>query len=222
MSDQRSHQVWVTVPSPRLRLEAWLHSPGEASALGRSAAVIAPPHPLYGGSVANPVVIACVEALTAAGSTCLAFNWRGVGRSEGVASGEPAAADVDYRAAIGGLPSGDSIVAAGYSFGAVAALRAAIAEPRIVRVIAIAPPAAMLEGLDQARLQAPLGILVGDEDPFAPHARIESFAAGVRDAHVRVLSGVDHFFAAVGQEALASEVLALATRGERSTSSGSR
>ena len=65
----------------------------------RGAAVIAPPHPLYGGRLDNPVVIALADGLRAAGLATLCFNFRGVGGSSGHASGAAADADADYRAA---------------------------------------------------------------------------------------------------------------------------
>ena len=84
-------------------------------------AVVAPPHPLMGGSLDNP------------GCRPLRFNWRGVGASTGAASDDLGAALADYRAALEHLvsldaPADASVVAAGYSFGAVAAVHAATSQ----------------------------------------------------------------------------------------------
>ena len=46
-------------------------------------AVIAPPHPLYGGSIESPVLNEIAYACTKAGIANLRFNWRGVGASTG-------------------------------------------------------------------------------------------------------------------------------------------
>jgi len=42
------------------------------------------PHPLHGGSMGNKVVTTMARAARDAGLACVAFNFRGVGRSEGV------------------------------------------------------------------------------------------------------------------------------------------
>ena len=62
-------------------------------------AVIAAPHPLYGGSMESPVVNEIAYACGRAGLASLCFNWRGVGASAGEPSGEAADADADYAAA---------------------------------------------------------------------------------------------------------------------------
>ena len=63
-------------------------------------AVVAPPHPLFGGSIESPVLNEIAYACTKAGIASLRFNWRGVGASTGVPSGDLADADADYRAAL--------------------------------------------------------------------------------------------------------------------------
>jgi alpha/beta superfamily hydrolase len=63
-------------------------------------AVIAPPHPEYGGSLENPVVSELAYAAHQAGYASLRFNWRGVGGSQGRISGDAGAAEADYRAAL--------------------------------------------------------------------------------------------------------------------------
>src|SRR5690242_10050450 len=100
------------------------------------AAVIAPPHPLYGGRLDNPVVIALADGLRAAGLATLCFNFRGVGQSSGHASGATADAEADYRAALDHLmrKQHGPFVAAGYSFGAAAATRIAAKDHRIERL----------------------------------------------------------------------------------------
>jgi hypothetical protein len=51
-------------------------------------AVVAPPHPLYGGELSNPVVGALVAGLNSVGIAGLAFNYRGVGGSDGQVNGD--------------------------------------------------------------------------------------------------------------------------------------
>src|SRR5215468_6879900 len=54
--------------------------------------VLCHPHPLYGGSMLTPVILTVEAAFHEAGFTTLAFNFRGVGGSEG-AHGEGRAAN---------------------------------------------------------------------------------------------------------------------------------
>ena len=69
---------------------------------GKSAGgvVMAPPHPLYGGSMDSPVVNEVAHAAGKHELASLRFNWRGVGASAGERSGEAEHADADYRAAL--------------------------------------------------------------------------------------------------------------------------
>jgi uncharacterized protein len=50
----------------------------------RGVAVIAHPHPLFGGTMDNKVVQTLARAFVACGWTAVRFNFRGVGGSEGV------------------------------------------------------------------------------------------------------------------------------------------
>ena len=81
----------------------WLPARGEGGA--RGGAVMAPPHPLMGGSMDSPVATEVAMAASDAGLGALRFNWRGVGASAGVPSGEQADADADYGAALAFLES---------------------------------------------------------------------------------------------------------------------
>ena len=54
------------------------------------AVVLCHPHPLYGGSMLTPVIMTAEQAFQEAGYTTLAFNFRGVGGSEGTYGEGPA------------------------------------------------------------------------------------------------------------------------------------
>src|SRR5262245_4957545 len=58
--------------------------------------LLAPPHPLYGGSLESPVLSELAWAAAQAGCASLRFNWRGIGASAGAPSGEAVDADADY------------------------------------------------------------------------------------------------------------------------------
>ena len=110
----------VSIPGPGITLEGRL-SVGAAP----GGAVITHPHPLFGGDMANNVVVTAVRALAARGMSALRFNFRGVGRSTGVYGGGLEEA-FDVAAALKFLKSrtpGPHYVV-GYSFGAAVAGRA--------------------------------------------------------------------------------------------------
>ena len=133
-------------PIPGASLDGlWLPARGEGEA--RGGAVVAPPHPLMGGSMDSPVATEIALAASDAGLVSLRFDWRGVGGSAGSPSGEPSDADSDYRAALEFMEESveGPIVACGYSWGALAALRVGSASPRVRRHVLVAPPAQMLD-----------------------------------------------------------------------------
>jgi alpha/beta superfamily hydrolase len=161
-------------------------------------AVVAPPHPLYGGSIESPVLNEIAYACTRAGIASLRFNWRGVGASTGVASGDASDADADYRAALAqmGETVDGPIVACGYSFGAAAAVRVALAERRIDRLVLVAPPPAALPPGAFARLARPALVLVGERDFLAEPDRLGELAESASGVQLEVIPLADHFFAA--------------------------
>jgi len=181
----------------------------------RGAAVVAPPHPLYGGSFDNPVVIAIADGLRRAGAGALAFNWRGVAGSEGAATDDLEAAVSDYLAATHTLAGKSPLYAAGYSFGAGTALLAASSEPRFAGVILLAPPVGMLRSEDLGAVRAPLLIVVGDDDEYAPLPQLRAALAPRPDAALEVIAGADHFFHFGGLHAIAPAVAAQIERWQR-------
>jgi alpha/beta superfamily hydrolase len=181
----------------------------EAAGSRRGGAVVAPPHPLYGGSMQNPVVSELAWACSRAGFASLRFDWRGVGASAGSPSGDAADADADYTAALAHLAetAAGPLVACGYSFGAAAALRAARTSPRVRRLVLVAPPPALIARADLAALELPLLVVTGAFDDIASAQALETLFAAHGDAPVHVIPEADHFFAtglaALGRVALA-------------------
>ena len=204
-NELRETPVRFPVPGDEIELEGRLSSAGAAP---RCSAVVAPPHPLMGGSLDNPVVFALVAGLAGGSCRTLRFNWRGVGASTGTASAEIADGVADYAAAAACVraaieqPDGGGLttIAAGYSFGSVAAVHVAAADASIGRLVLIAPPLGMVEMPELADARIPVHVIVGDGDEYAPVLAIESALSGLDDARLDVLAGVDHFFAFGGAE----------------------
>ncbi len=176
---------------------------------------VAAPHPLYGGDMHNPVVVALCSALRARGRGTLRFNWR---RD---ASGDAEQGVADCRAALtcarglarvgGSLPlvEEQAVLLAGYSFGAVSMLQLAASLGLSGKLLLVAPPPALLAGLDLESLAAGVHVLVGAEDEYAPVAELEALLEslpGPVSAELSVLDGVDHFFATGGLDPIADFV----------------
>ncbi len=125
--------------APQGTIEALLTRPGAAPWGG---CVICHPHPLYGGAMSNKVVYTLASTAAKAGLATLRFNFRGVGNSTGAhAAGVGETDDTVWLAAQlrAALPSGASLLMAGFSFGAFVALKAA---PRVgaAALMTVAPP----------------------------------------------------------------------------------
>ena len=194
MTVWKEQAVTVQLPGEDLVLEAvW-------QAGARGGGIVAPPHPRYGGSLENPVVNELAFGLHKLDMPSLRFNWRGVGASQGRATADVNAAAADYKAALDHLA--DTVEAplagCGYSFGAAMALRVALRDPRIERLILVAPPVMMIESLELAKIERPIYVLVGDRDEFAPAPRLSELLTPLANARLEVIPGVDHFFAVGG------------------------
>ena len=183
----------IAVPGSDLALEGIFIRGADADAPG---AVIAPPHPLYGGSMTSPVVGETAWACQRAGYATLRFEWRGVGASSGTPSGEAADADADYAAALAHLGETVSgpLLAAGYSFGAAAALRVAGKDPRVRRLVLVAPPAAWLDTAALSGFRGSALVVTGADDSYAPPAALEQALAGMARCSLEVIPEADHFF----------------------------
>jgi len=102
------------------------------------------PHPQYGGSMSTPVIMTVEQAFQEAGYTTLAFNFRGVGGSEGAyGGGQAEVADVAgaltfLEAVLGGRARRFAV--AGYSFGSFVGAMAAAADRRVSFYLGVAPP----------------------------------------------------------------------------------
>ena len=197
----------VSIPGPGITLEGRLlvgAAPGGA--------VITHPHPLFGGNMANSVVLTAARALAARGLSTLRFNFRGVGRSTGVyGGGVDEVADV--IAALEFLKSRTSgpHYVAGYSFGAAVAGRALIQGLSAGGAIFIAPPIAFMDLGFLPRVPGIRLIVAGDRDELCPLASLRALMAerqplpGETPPEVRVIKGADHFFG--GGEAELFQVL---------------
>ncbi len=174
----------------------WL--PARGAQIARGGALVAPPHPQMGGSMESPVATELGIATSDQGFASLRFNWRGVGGSAGLSSGEIEDADADYLAALEFIEESvdGPVVACGYSWGALAAARAAIDRPRIQRLVMVSPPPAMLDADALKAFGKPILVIAGDRDEYVPLETLQALLSAVESVELAVLEGVDHFFMA--------------------------
>ena len=179
------------------------------------AAALCHPHPLYGGSMHNNVVEAALEALHARGFATVRFNFRGVGQSEGEFDNGRGEAD-DATAAVRFLIAqkgvhGDGAVLAGYSFGAMVAMRAAASVEAVTAIVAVAPPLGMIEPSALGAITKPVVLIAGNQDSYCPAKDLVALAERLgTSAQLKLIRGADHFFASHEHEITAALVEALA------------
>jgi alpha/beta superfamily hydrolase len=174
-------------------MEAMLDAPTEAP---RGIALIAHPHPLYGGTMDNKVVQTLARAFVGLGYVTVRFNFRGVGASEGVhdhghgETDDMAVMLAHMRSKFPGLP----VALAGFSFGTfvMAQLQQRLqagGEPaeRLVLVGAAAGKWAMPD------VPADTILIHGEADDTIPLAAVLDWARP-QDIPVIVIPGADHFF----------------------------
>jgi len=181
-----------------LALDARLASPTSPSRV----VVLAHPHPLYGGSMDDPVTLALSRVLGEGGAATLRFDFRGVGRSEGRhGGGVPEIGDLlgALRVASREHPS-LPISVVGYSFGSWVALQAARTHLHPIDRVALLAPAMTVLAYDglppyatAARFERPIAMALGDRDGFSDPARARVLAGRI-GASIAVLSGEGHFF----------------------------
>jgi alpha/beta superfamily hydrolase len=182
----------ITFPAGRYRLEGYWQ-PG---ATGKGV-VITHPHPLYGGTLNNPVVETVQSAYQQYGYATLRFNFRGVGASQGNHDNGIGEQD-DVRAAIAYVENMDvsAVDLAGYSFGAwVNTGVTADSRTSIKSMTMISPPVAFIEFGNAEALSCLKLVVTGSRDDIAPPHQIRDLLpAWNPNAQFKIIDGCDHFY----------------------------
>ena len=167
-----------------------------AADVAGAGAVVAAPHPQMGGSMDHPVLGEVANACTKAGVASLRFNWRGAGGSAGSPSGDPEHGDADYAAAVSFVEESVAgpLVAAGYSYGAAIAVRAAARHPRIRRLLLVSPPTMMLDHGALESFPGAVLIVTAERDEYAPPAALKALADALARGTFHLVPGADHFY----------------------------
>lgn len=175
------------------RIQALRDQP-EGTPLG--VAVIAHPHPLFGGTMENKVVQTIARAFVQCGWTAVRFNFRGVGTSEG-SYDEGRGEAADFQQVVQSAAPQGALALAGFSFGAFVAAHAidALWSARDVRAIVLVGtaasrftvPALPPESHDRAL------VIHGEQDDTVPLPAVLDWARP-QSLPVTVVPGVEHFF----------------------------
>jgi alpha/beta superfamily hydrolase len=201
----------VRFPSGPNRLEGELLYP--ESMLPSGAVVVANPHSLLGGDLANNVVRGLTDGLAARGLAALRFNYRGVGRSEGR---PPDVADhlarfwetshvpdelglaLDLEAALdflrGTLPAGLPVAAVGYSFGCTLLPQLRGVE-ELAALVLVAPTVGKHDYEPFRTVTRPMLVIAPEDDFATDAAELRRWFDGLAAPRRLVTTRLDdHFF----------------------------
>jgi hypothetical protein len=176
------------------QLECKLDLPSDSAP--RGIALIAHPHPLYGGTMDNKVIQTLARAFTSLGYVSVRMNFRGVGASAGVH--DAGVGETDDMALLHSHMSQQyphlPVALAGFSFGTF--VQAQLQQ----RLIALDTPAERLAliGTAAGKWQLPevaanTILIHGEEDDTIPLSDVLNWARP-QDIPVIVIPGADHFF----------------------------
>jgi alpha/beta superfamily hydrolase len=182
----------ITFESGPFRLEGYWQS-----GTTKKGVVITHPHPLYGGTMHNPVVETVQSTYQEHGYATLRFNFRGVGDSQGHYDNGAGEQD-DVRAAVAFVRNKaiPAIDLAGYSFGSwVNVGVAADKRTAIESMIMVSPPVGFIEFENANALSCLKLVVTGSRDDIAPLNQIRDLLpAWNPDTQFEVIDGCDHFY----------------------------
>jgi alpha/beta superfamily hydrolase len=189
----------VIFPGPEGRLEGRYHPQKDRDA---PIAIVLHPHPQFGGTMNNRVVYNLHYCFYNMGFTVLRFNFRGVGRSQGIF--ENGAGELsDAASALDWLQSFNREAKicwiAGVSFGAWISMQLLMRRPEISGFISVAPLAKHYDFSFLAPCPASGLFVNGEKDavtsPEAVHSLVSKLKTqkGISVEH-KVIAGANHFF----------------------------
>ena len=173
-------------------IEALLDQPSTAP---RGTAVIAHPHPLFGGTMTNKVVQTLARALVQTGWRAVRFNFRGVGASAGVYD-EGRGETADMLQVIGQVAPEGALAVAGFSFGAFVTSHvvAGMAPRQPEKIVLVGTAASRFEVAPIApELHERTLVLHGEQDDTVVLSSVMDWARP-QSLPITVIPGVEHFF----------------------------
>ncbi len=165
-------------------------------------ALILHPSPEHGGTMNNKITYMMYQAFVRRGYSVLRFNFRGVGKSQGLfdrGEGElsDAASALDWMQEIN--PNAPYVWIGGFSFGAWIGMQLLMRRPEIQGFISVAPPANTQDFTFLAPCPTSGLILQGSRDDVVTEPEVGKFVdrlhqqKGIKIDY-RVIEGANHFF----------------------------
>ncbi|MGB9150963.1 MAG: alpha/beta fold hydrolase [Burkholderiales bacterium] len=182
------HGEKIHIDGPVGKLEVVVNDPGPSR---RAIALVAHPHPLYGGTLDNKVAQTLAKTFFELNCVALRPNFRGVGGSEG--QYDQGRGEVDDMLAVhayakkqfGDLP----VYSAGFSFGGFVASEV-LKKLKIKQLVMIAPAVGTFTLGDVPKNTI---VIHGEQDETVPYQHILDWARP-QDLAVITIPGADHFF----------------------------
>ena len=173
------------VAGPVGRIECAVDGPEGAPSIG--VALIAHPHPLFGGTLDNKVVQTLARAFVELGYEAWRPNFRGVGETEG--THDEGRGELEDLAAIVAHLKPERLALAGFSFGAgVQVLLAQRVRAEKLVLVGVAVTRFALQPVQAGTL-----VIHGEQDETVPLAAVLEWARP-QDLPVVLVPGADHFF----------------------------
>lgn len=189
----------VIIPGPAGRIEG-KYTPGKTE--NAPVALILHAHPRGGGHMDTPVSQMMYDVFKQRGFAVLRFNFRGVGRSQGVYEqglGEltDAATALDWMQAHNA--NAPYCWVSGHSFGAWIGMQLLMRRPEIAGFISVSPPTNMYDFTFLAPCPASGLVAHGDADVIVPYDEMEKVMSKVRaqkgiDIKRQLIPGAGHLF----------------------------
>ncbi len=174
----------------------------KGQSLNPPVALLLHPHPLYGGTMNNPIVMELYNIFDSLGFSTFRFNFRGVGKSEGKFDnglGElaDAAAALDWVQRQN--PNTNQCWVSGFSFGAVICMQLLMRRPEITRFISVSPQPNLYDFNFLAPCPASGLIVHGKKDEIAPLDDVQKLAQKLQAQkniiiNYEEVSGANHFY----------------------------
>ena len=174
----------------------------KGQSLNPPVALLLHPHPLYGGTMNNPIVMELYNIFDDLGFSTFRFNFRGVGKSEGKFDnglGElaDAAAALDWVQRQN--PNTNQCWVSGFSFGAVICMQLLMRRPEITRFVSVSPQPNLYDFNFLAPCPASGLIVHGKKDEIAPLDDVQKLAQKLQaqkniTVEYEEVSGANHFY----------------------------